>query len=295
MRRRWQSREGEVVRLLVRIAADDPRFDIDAIRVATRALASGLLGEHDDPREQESVIELVGGGVVDEMAAEIESGYVEGSMPWILGRSRGETARMWVGSPVRLHVVGLRVSEDSAPRVTVRVQVRVRVWPARYRTWSHATCVQLIKLPLRRALARSADPFAFWTFKLTDQGWMLLSTEMGAAGEHHLEDSLVSAPEDEIAHLQDAAINELAGADRAPAVPDEVIGNADGVTLLSRLADLSLVDERFSPTVIEASVREITREWEVIGVDPTKGPSGSSAPTHKRSCDTTAWSRRCVS
>ena len=101
----------------------------------------------------------------------------------------------------------------------------------------------------------------YWTLGKRDGAWILLSIEQDAEGRHHLDAPLVASPWGD-ARLHDQALTELATADAVPAaalaevVPFDMDGDARTAAL-----DLSLVDGRYAPAVLEASARRAMEAW----------------------------------
>jgi predicted lipid-binding transport protein (Tim44 family) len=102
----------------------------------------------------------------------------------------------------------------------------------------------------------------YWTLGKRDGRWVLLSIEQDAEGRHHLDAPLVASPWGDDTRLHDAALTELASADAVPAqalaevTPVDVDGDARAASL-----DLSLVDGRFAPAVLEAAARRAVEAW----------------------------------
>jgi len=94
-------------------------------------------------------------------------------------------------------------------------------------------------------------------------GWILLSIEQGAEGEHELSEELVASPWSNERAMRDDALVEGAVAD---AVPDgtkiaeladlDFQGSARAAAL-----DLSLADGRFAPDVLEVAARRAVAAW----------------------------------
>lgn len=103
----------------------------------------------------------------------------------------------------------------------------------------------------------------YWTLARRGDRWMLASIEQDAEGHHHLDAEIIASPWSD-SRLQDDALVQLAGA-------DAVVGN--GVTAGELVSvdyaddahaaalDLSLVDARFGPDVLEAAARRALAGW----------------------------------
>ena len=102
----------------------------------------------------------------------------------------------------------------------------------------------------------------YWTLARHDGGWILTSREQDAEGAHHLDAPIVASPWSDDARMRDEAITELAVAD---AVPDgDVAGLVDvdyAGDARAQALDLSVVDGRFAPAVLEAAARRAVEAW----------------------------------
>jgi predicted lipid-binding transport protein (Tim44 family) len=103
----------------------------------------------------------------------------------------------------------------------------------------------------------------YWTLGRAGEGWLLLSIEQDAEGAHHLDEAIVASPWSDEARLQDAAVTELAVAD---AVPDgtafgELVDVDYAGDARVQAMDLSVVDGRFAPAVLEAAARRAVEAW----------------------------------
>jgi predicted lipid-binding transport protein (Tim44 family) len=105
----------------------------------------------------------------------------------------------------------------------------------------------------------------YWTLgkRAGDGRWMLLSIEQAGEGEHHLTSDLVVTPWDDTKRLRDEALVEGAVADKLP----EGVGAGEMVSVgyendaRAAALDLSLVDARFAPDVLEVAVRRVVDAW----------------------------------
>ena len=102
----------------------------------------------------------------------------------------------------------------------------------------------------------------YWTLGRAGERWLLLSIEQDAEGAHHLDAPIVASPWSDEARLHDDAVTELAVAD---AVPDAAIGELVDVDYAGdarvQAMDLSVVDGRFAPAVLEAAARRAVEAW----------------------------------
>ena len=102
----------------------------------------------------------------------------------------------------------------------------------------------------------------YWTLGRAGERWLLLSIEQDAEGAHHLDAPIVASPWSDEARLHDDAVTELAVAD---AVPDAAVGELVDVDYAGdarvQAMDLSVVDGRFAPAVLEAAARRAVEAW----------------------------------
>jgi predicted lipid-binding transport protein (Tim44 family) len=102
----------------------------------------------------------------------------------------------------------------------------------------------------------------YWTLGKRDGGWILLSIEQDSEGAHHLDAPIVASPWSDDERLRDEAVTELAAAD---AVPDAAIAGIAGLDFdgdaRAAALDLSGVDGRFAPDVLEVAARRAVQAW----------------------------------
>jgi predicted lipid-binding transport protein (Tim44 family) len=105
----------------------------------------------------------------------------------------------------------------------------------------------------------------YWTLgkREGDGRWMLISIEQRAEGDHHLASDLVATPWDDTARLRDEALVEGAAEDKLPegVRAAEVASVSYEHDARAKALDLSLVDARFAPDVLEVAVRRVVSAW----------------------------------
>jgi hypothetical protein len=103
----------------------------------------------------------------------------------------------------------------------------------------------------------------YWTLARHGDGWMVVSIEQDAEGMHHLAAPLVPSPWSDDERTRDEARVELAQADAAPAGTNvaELVDLDFADDARAAALDLSLVDDRFSPAVLEAAARRAVAGW----------------------------------
>jgi predicted lipid-binding transport protein (Tim44 family) len=105
----------------------------------------------------------------------------------------------------------------------------------------------------------------YWTLgkRESDGRWRLLSIEQRAEGDHHLASDLVATPWDDTGRLRDEALVEGAAEDKLPegVRAAEVASVSYEDDARAKALDLSLVDARFAPHVLEVAVRRVVSAW----------------------------------
>jgi predicted lipid-binding transport protein (Tim44 family) len=147
-------------------------------------------------------------------------------------------------------------AEDHADRVVVRVEARLQdVVIDRYGN-------QLAHNATNTTARTLAE---YWTLgKRQDDGhWMLLSIEQRAEGDHHLSADFVTTPWDDTDRLRDEALVEGAAADALPEGTNagELVSVSYADDARAAALDLSLVDGRFAPDILEVAVRRVVAAW----------------------------------
>jgi len=101
----------------------------------------------------------------------------------------------------------------------------------------------------------------YWTLGKSDGHWIVLSIEQDEEGTHQL-DAPVEVDPSEDARMTDQARVEAAVANPLPAgMTHAEVDDEDAATALAKARDLSLVDERFDPDIIDATVRRGVAAW----------------------------------
>jgi hypothetical protein len=102
----------------------------------------------------------------------------------------------------------------------------------------------------------------YWTLVKREGGWILASIEQDAEGVHNLEAAIVTSPWDD-ARVRDEALIEGAVADAAlPGTRTAELIDVDlSADARAQALDLSLVDARFAPDVLEVAARRAAEGW----------------------------------
>jgi predicted lipid-binding transport protein (Tim44 family) len=102
----------------------------------------------------------------------------------------------------------------------------------------------------------------YWTLARSDDRWILVSIEQDDEGAHHLEADIIATPWADEQGLRDESALELAQRDVPVGVTTGELADVDYAGDARKQAlDLSLVDERFSPHVLEAAARRAVSAW----------------------------------
>jgi predicted lipid-binding transport protein (Tim44 family) len=246
---RAKARRGKRVRRVELAAAeaseDDAAFSPDVVREQATRLFKDIQAAW-DARDQTRLRELVGPDLMVEWGRRLDD-----------FDRKGWRNRVSIVLGPKVEYVGMtNRAEDRDDRVVVRVEATLsdRVVDRAGNAMSHGGAVSD-----RRSLAE------YWTLgkRERDGRWMLLSIEQAGEGEHHLSGDLVVTPWDDTARLRDEALVEGAVADK---LPDDVgagevvsVGYEDDARAAA--LDLSLVDARFGPDVLEVAVRRVVAAW----------------------------------
>jgi predicted lipid-binding transport protein (Tim44 family) len=159
-----------------------------------------------------------------------------------------------ITGPVQIEYVGLvNRADDAEDRVVVRVSAVLEDY-VRTRDGGRMNHVGVD--------GSTATIREYWTLRFQEGRWRLVSIEQDREGEHHLRSEIVADPADDGA-LADEAMVEQAMANRVTAgtkIAELADLDFDG-DALTAARDLSLVDQRFDPGVIEVSARRAVAAW----------------------------------
>jgi predicted lipid-binding transport protein (Tim44 family) len=240
-KRRARTRRVEIA--AAEAAEDDAAFSPDVVREQAAKLFTDIQAAWDGPRRGR-LRELVGPDLMVEWDRRLDD-----------FERRGWRNRVSVVSGPEVQYVAMRNRADDADdRVMVHVEATLRdyVVDRAGNTVNHDGAVSD-----RRRLAE------YWTLAKRDGRWTLLSVEQDAEGKHHLDADLVVTPWDDTARLRDEALVEGAAADKLPehVSAGELVSVGYEHDARAAALDLSLVDARFSPDVLEVAVRRVVAAW----------------------------------
>ncbi|WP_217914335.1 TIM44-like domain-containing protein [Miltoncostaea marina] len=237
---RRRARREDVERRSLVAAEDDPVFAADRVRAEAAALFAAVQAAWDRD-DRDALAAMVGADLMAEWRLRLEDFAAKG---W---RNR-------VG--VREHEVEYVGITNRAGQAEDRVVVRVS-----------AELDDVVVDRAGRRIPHTGNPAGethlreYWTLGRRDGRWVLLSIEQDAEGEHHLAAPIEADPSED-RRMTDRERVAAAVADAVPAG----VGHADlddegARSALARARDLSLVDQRFDPDVIEATVRRGVAAW----------------------------------
>ena len=232
-------RDRRAERTAVEASLDDPAFSPDSIRAAVKTIATlGVaVSDGDEPpalrgRRDIALIRAWGRGVRAEAGAFLR-----------------------VDADPTVHVLRVVNREDEAEdRVVARVCMNIARDPRR----SH-------NLPGDQTLlaARHVRLEQRWTLGRHGDDWFLLSMSGDPLSSAVMSAPLIASPVDDEDRLREAGLQELGAAGAVAGVSAGELVDSDS-TPSQQLIDLALVDDRFDPTLLEATIKHILEAWEAV-------------------------------
>jgi len=251
MRKRRAARERRVELASAEAAGDDAAFAADEVRGEAAALLK-LIVEAWTARDRDALRRMLGRDLMVEWERRLDD----------FDRKGWHNVCEILHGPKVQYLGLVNRADDADDRVTVRVESRQRD-VVRDKGGNVIT---------RKGTSDEVVTVAeYWTLGKRDGQWILLSIEQDAEGRHQLDAPLVASPWGD-ARLGDQSLTELATADAVPAAalaevtPVDLDGDARAAAL-----DLSLVDGRYAPDVLEAAARRAMDAW-AEAVDGDDGP-----------------------
>ncbi|MDW5595654.1 Tim44-like domain-containing protein [Conexibacter stalactiti] len=248
VRRYRKRREAHVkrVHLAAAVAADDdPMFEPDAVRESAERMFHSAQ-EAWDGRDYAALERLLVPDLMVEWRRRLED-----------FRGKGWHNRVEVLGIDSIEYLGLTNREGHhEDRVTVRICARLRDYVVQrngqilHRNEEGDDTVSLTE---------------FWTLAKHPggEGWIIATIETDAEGQHVLDAEIVASPWSDERRMSDASLLEVAALDKLPeGVSTAEVADLDyaGEARTAAL-DLSLVDGRWAPDVLEASVRRAVGAW----------------------------------
>jgi predicted lipid-binding transport protein (Tim44 family) len=242
-RRRVAERQRRVELAAAEAADDDSAFAPDVVRPAAAKLFNDIQRAW-DARDRAALGRLVAPDLYREWELRLDD-----------FDRRGWRNRVEVLTEPQVDYVGLRnTGQDDQDRVTVRIEARLRDYVLG--AWGQ-------RVERADSLSDTSVVREYWTLGKRNNRWILLSIEQGAEGAHALEEEIVATPWSDDQSLRDEALVEGAVADAVPEHTNigeladlDFEGNARAAA-----NDLSLVDGRFAPDVLEVAARRAVNAW----------------------------------
>lgn len=241
-RRRERERSIELAAAVA--ADDDPAFAPDAVRASARQMFMDAQRAWDD-RDDARLAQLLVPDLLVEWRRRLQD-----------FARKGWHNRVEVLEISSIEYLGLVNREgDKDDRVTVRIRARLR---------DYVVMGNGMVLKRNEASSDETTLTEFWTLAKRDgaEGWIIASIETDAEGQHVLDADIVASPLDD-RRLADASVMEVAALDKLPeGISTAEVADLDYVGEARTAAlDLSLVDGRWAPDVLEASVRRAVAAW----------------------------------
>jgi predicted lipid-binding transport protein (Tim44 family) len=241
-RRRLRRRTTKVSLAAAEASEEDPRFAPEVVRADAEQLFRAIQSAWTKDNRA-ALARLVGKDLMVEWDRRLTAFAV-----------RGWENRVDVEGPVHVDYVGLRNAPDErSKRAVVRVTARVRDVVID----KHGNTVHRVN-----SIRDTHHVCEYWTLGLAGDHWILVSIEQHHEGLHELTEPVLPTPWSDTKELQREATVEQAAAAR---VENSQVREIAGATLSSsaRAAalDISLVDDRFAPRVLEAEVDYAVGAW----------------------------------
>jgi predicted lipid-binding transport protein (Tim44 family) len=240
--RRRAARVREVELAAASAAADDEAFDADAVRAAAADLYRETVAAW-TARDRVRLASLLGRDLMVEWRRRLED----------FDRKGWHNVTEILDGPYVDYVGLTNRAGEAEDRVVVHIGAVTRdvVDDREGNTITHSG-----------SRSETTQVAEYWTLGRRDGRWVLLSIEQDAEGAHQLGAPLIATPSDDDERLRGASVTELAAADAVPAAalaeitPVDMDGDARAAAL-----DLSLVDGRFAPEVLEVAARRAVEAW----------------------------------
>ena len=233
-------------------AGDDPYFEAGQVESDAKALFLEVQAAWHD-RDRETLGQRVGADLMVEWRRRLDDFDRKG---WhnICEVTQGPEVQ-YVGITNR--------EDDDQDRVVVRFEAEIR------------DCVKqrdgtiVLKEGSKTEVVSLAE---YWTLARVGDRWIVASIEQDSEGAHHLEAPLAPSPWSDEQKLKDETALERASEDAPQQATTAELADVDYAGDARKQAlDLSLVDERFAPHVLEAAARTAMAAWaEAVDGDDTR-------------------------
>jgi predicted lipid-binding transport protein (Tim44 family) len=239
--RRRKQRVARTVTASAEAAEDDAWFAADAIQAEGAKLFCDAQAAW-DARDRARLHELIGPDLLVEWERRLDD-----------FDSKGWHNHVEVRGGPEVEYVGLvNREDDDADRVCVRVSGSL----------FDVVETQNGQRVQRKDAGTDVSSFSeFWTLARHGDHWMVVSIEQEAEGQHNLEDPLVPTPwsDDQLLHDEARVEQAEAGAANGNVATLYSVEFADDARKAA--LDLSVVDDRYSPDVLEVAARRAINAW----------------------------------
>jgi predicted lipid-binding transport protein (Tim44 family) len=240
--RRLGPRKKQVRLAAAEAAEDDPRFAPDVVSGEAEQLFRAIQTAWTKDNRS-ALARLVGKDLMVEWDRRLTAFAV-----------RGWENRVELHGAVRADYVGLRnAPDDRSKRAIVRITARVSdvVVDKRGNTIHRVNSV-----------SDTHHVCEYWTLGLSDGNWILLSIEQHHEGLHELTEPVLPSPWSDTKSLQrEATLEQAAAARIGNSQVREIAGSTLSSDARAAALDISLVDDRFAPRVLETEVDHAVGAW----------------------------------
>jgi predicted lipid-binding transport protein (Tim44 family) len=240
LHKRRQARAAQVHLAAAEAAADDAHFDADAVTADAAELHRRIVTAW-TARDRDALANDLGPDLLAEWVRRLDD-----------FDRKGWHNVCEIREPTEVEYLGLTNREDdSEDRVVVRLTAHLR-----------DVVIDRDGKVIKRNEEddEDTDLAEYWTLARHEDRWILASIEQDSEGAHHLDAPLVASPWSDDERLHDEALTELAVADAAPN-PAELVDVDYAGDARTQALDLSVVDGRFAPAVLEAAARSAVEAW----------------------------------
>jgi predicted lipid-binding transport protein (Tim44 family) len=241
-RRKVRARTARVRTASAEAAEDDAYFAADRFEREARHLFVAAQAAW-DARNRGRLAELVGRDLLVEWNRRLDD-----------FENKGWHNRVSVtGEPVIQYVGLINRDDDTEDRAVVRIEAQLSSYVQDRRGNTIMRTGESDEL---------VDVCEYWTLARRGDGWIVVSIEQKAEGDHHLDRKIVASPWSDD-RLHDEALTELTVADKVPEgfTTAGLAGVRFEGSQRARALDLSLADARFSPDLLEVAARRVVEAW----------------------------------
>jgi predicted lipid-binding transport protein (Tim44 family) len=241
-RRKVRERDAHVRTAAAEAASDDGYFAPEAVESWAQAVFAEAQAAW-DARDRERLAKVVGADLMVEWARRLDD-----------FERKGWHNRVQVRARPTISYVGLvNRDDDGEDRVVVRIEAQLM---------SFVLDRDGNKITRKDSPSDQISLTEYWTLARDGEGWMVVSIEQQAEGDHHLDGEVVASPWSD-RRIADETLAELASADAVPegfTTADLAVLDFDG-DARAQANDLSLADARFAPDLLEAAARRAVEAW----------------------------------